>query len=317
MLSRRHLRVKALQSLYAFMQSHNDRLDYGERELLRSLDKLYEIYIYQLSLLTEIVDYAKKRIEENRQKFYPTKEELNPNTRFIDNRLIKQLMHNKSYNAYVEKYKVSWVNEEEMIRKLFIEIRNKNFFKEYMDGDENSYDNDKEVLIKIVKKIFSESDSLHFYFEEKNIYWADDFYTATFLVIKTLKGFNEKDDEFVLLPTLFKNNNNEDREFLINLFRKVILRSNEYFAMIEGKVKNWESDRLAVMDILLLKMALAELLEFPSIPVKVTLNEYIELSKMYSTPKSKVFINGILDKMISELRRNNEIKKTGRGLLEN
>jgi N utilization substance protein B len=317
MLSRRHLRIKALQSLYAFIQSHNDRLDYGEKELLRSLDKLYEIYIYQLSLLVEIVDYAKKRIEENSRKFYPTEEDLNPNTRFVDNRVIRQLTENKSYNIYVDKYKISWVDEEEMIRKLFIEVRDSKYFREYMNSPECSYEDDKEILIKIVKKIISESDSLHFYYEEKNIYWADDFYTANYLVIKTIKGFDKRQNELTPLPTLFKNNSDEDREFLINLFRKVILRSDEYFTMIEKKVKNWESDRLAVMDILLLKMALAELLEFPSIPIKVTLNEYIELSKMFSTPKSKVFINGILDKMISELKRNNEIKKTGRGLLEN
>ena len=299
------------------MQSHNDRLDYGEKELLRSLDKLYEIYIYQLSLLVEIVDYAKKRIEENSRKFYPTKEDLNPNTRFVDNRFIRQLTVNKSYNAYIDKYKISWVDEEEMIRKLYIELRNSKFYKEYMEGPDSSYDIDKDFVIKIIKKIISESDSLHFFYEEKSIYWADDFYTANYLVIKTIKGFNEKQNELTPLPTLFKNNSDEDKQFLVNLFRKVVLRSDEYFKMIEGKVKNWESDRLAVMDILLLKMALAELLEFPSIPVKVTLNEYIELSKMFSTPKSKVFINGILDKMISELKRNNEIKKTGRGLLEN
>ncbi len=298
------------------MQSHNDRLDYGEKELLRSLDKLYEIYIYQLSLLIEIVDYAKKRIEENRRKFYPTEEDMNPNTRFVENRFIKQLADNKSYNANVEKYKISWADEEEMIRKLFVEIRNSKFYKEYMSSPDSSYENDKDVVIKIVKKIISESDSLHFYYEERNIYWADDFYTANYLVIKTIKGFDEKQGELTPLPTLFKNNNEEDKDFLVNLFKKVILRSDEYFLLIEGKVKNWESDRLAVMDILLLKMALAELLEFPSIPVKVTLNEYIELSKMFSTPKSKVFINGILDKMIADLRRKNEIKKMGRGLLE-
>jgi N utilization substance protein B len=263
------------------------------------------------------VDYAKKRIEENSRKFYPTKEDLNPNTRFVDNRFIRQLTVNKSYNAYIDKYKISWVDEEEMIRKLYIELRNSKFYKEYMEGPDSSYDVDKDFVIKIIKKIISESDSLHFFYEEKSIYWADDFYTANYLVIKTIKGFNEKQNELTPLPTLFKNNSDEDKQFLVNLFRKVVLRSDEYFKMIEGKVKNWESDRLAVMDILLLKMALAELLEFPSIPVKVTLNEYIELSKMFSTPKSKVFINGILDKMISELKKNNEIKKTGRGLLEN
>jgi len=321
MLSRRHLRIKVLQALYAFVQSSNDRLDIGEKELLKSLDKLYEIYIYQLSLLIEIVEFAQKRIEENKQKYIPTEEDLNPNTRFINNQFIRQLSGNKDFLKNIEKCKISWVNSEEIVRKIYVNIRESNDYKDYMNAKTTNYESDKEIFIKIIKKQISRSEILQFYYEEKSIYWSDDFYTANLLSIKTIKSFSENWDENKKLPALLKNGNNdkynEDKEFVKNLFRKTILKSDEFEKLIEDKVRNWEMDRIAVMDILLIKMALAELLEFPSIPVKVTLNEYIELAKMYSTPKSKIFVNGILDKLILDLKSQKKIKKTGRGLLEN
>ncbi|MBL7103754.1 MAG: transcription antitermination factor NusB [Bacteroidales bacterium] len=320
MLSRRHLRIKALQALYAFVQSSNDRLDTGEKELLKSLDKLYEIYIYQLSLLIEIVEFAQKRIEENKQKYIPAEEDLNPNTRFINNQFIRQLSDNKNFLKNIEKYKISWVNSEEIIRKIYKSIRESYDYKDYMNAKIINYESDKEIFIKIIKKQISRSEILQFFYEEKNIYWSDDFYTANLLAIKTIKSYRESWDEYKKLPALLKNGesdkNNEDKEFVKNLFRKTILKSDEYDKLIEDKVRNWEMDRIAVMDILLIKMALAELLEFPSIPVKVTLNEYIELAKMYSTPKSRIFVNGILDKLILDLKSQKKIKKTGRGLLE-
>ncbi len=320
MLSRRHLRIKALQALYAFVQSSNDRLDTGEKELLKSLDKLYEIYIYQLSLLIEIVEFAQKRIEENKQKYIPDEEDLNPNTRFINNQFIRQLSDNKNFLKNIEKYKISWVNSEEIIRKIYKSIRESYDYKDYMNAKIINYESDKEIFIKIIKKQISRSEILQFFYEEKNIYWSDDFYTANLLAIKTIKSYKESWDEYKKLPALLKNGesdkNNEDKEFVKNLFRKTILKSDEYDKLIEDKVRNWEMDRIAVMDILLIKMALVELLEFPSIPVKVTLNEYIELAKMYSTPKSRIFVNGILDKLILDLKSQKKIKKTGRGLLE-
>ena len=320
MLSRRHLRIKALQALYAFFQSENTRLDLGEKELIKSLNKLYEIYIYQLSLLIEINSYAKKRIEENKQKFYPTEEDQNPNTRFIDNRFIQKLIQNKDLSKKIEEYKISWVDEEELIRKLFIKIRESEDYQAYMSSEKDNYKEDINILLKITKKFISKDEILQFHYEEKSIYWSDDFYTSNLLLLKTLKTFPEDSDELTPLPSLLSGSKfedtNEDREFLIQLFRKVILKSDYYHDLMEEKVKNWEMDRLAVMDILIIKMALAELMEFPSIPIKVTLNEYIELAKYYSTPKSKFFVNGILDKLIVDLKAQEKIKKTGRGLIE-
>ncbi len=320
MLSRRHLRIKALQALYAFNQSANDRLELGEKELLRSLDKLFEIYIYQLSFLIELVDFSRKRMEDNKLKFFPTQDDLQPNTRFIENKLYHQFVNNRDLQSYIDKFKISWVDEEDMVRKLMLEIRQSKEFVDYLSSEKNSYNDDKEIFIKIIKKILSKSDSLQYFYEEKNIYWSDDFHTANLLAIKAIKAFQENSGEFDKIPGLFENGSpdskNEDKNYVINLFRKTIVHSTEYEKLIEDKVKNWEMDRIAVMDVLLIKMALAELMEFPSIPIKVTLNEYIELAKLYSTPKSKVFVNGILDKLISDLKTLNKIKKIGRGLLE-
>lgn len=321
MLSRRHLRIKVLQALYAFFVSVNERIDLGEKDLFKSIDKIYEIYIYQISLLIEIVEFAGRRIEENKKKFFPTEEDLNPNTRFIDNPLIKQLEDNKSYQNMRDRYKINWADEEEMIRKLFVEIREGSDYQQYMNNGDHSYEDDKDILLRILKKQMLRSESLHYYFEEKNIHWSDDFFTANMLAIKTLKHFKKSFGPDYSLPTLFKINevdqSEEDRDFVKKLFRKTIVKSEEYDKLIEAKVKNWEMERIAIMDILLIKMALVELLEFPSIPIKVSLNEYIELAKMYSTPKSKVFVNGILDKLIADLKEQKAIKKTGRGLLDN
>lgn len=319
MLSRRHLRIKALQALYAFTQSHNDNLVLGEKELVKSINKLYEIYIYQLSLLLEVVEYAEMRLEENKKKFFPTKEDLAPNRRFVDNRFLKQLSENKDLARYTNVYKVSWADDGEMIRKLYIGMRELPEYQAYMKNPDCTYLDDKEITQQIVKKVFTRSELLQFFYEEKNIHWSDDFYAANLLVVKTLKSWNESWDEMQRLPLLYKEQagggENEDKEFLIQLFRKTIVKDEEYSDLIENKVKNWEMDRIAVMDILLIKMAIVELLEFPSIPIKVTLNEYIELAKMFSTPKSKIFINGVLDKMIVELKTQKKIKKMGRGLI--
>lgn len=320
MLSRRHLRIKALQALYAFIQSADDRMDIGEKNLLKSLNKLYELYIYQLSFLTEIVEFAKKRAVENKLKFFPTEDDLNPNTRFADNPFITQLSNNRDLAKYVNVYKINWAGEEEMIRKILIQIRESRDFEAYMKNDHNSYQDDKDIFIKIIKKQISRFELLQFFYEERSIYWSDDFHTANLLAIKTIKSYKQSWDEFHKLPVLFASDNleesEEDKKFLVDLYRKVIIRSDEYDDLIQNKVKNWEMDRIAVMDILLIKMALVELIEFPSVPIKVSLNEYIELAKLYSTPKSKMFVNGVLDKLIVDLKQQGKIVKKGRGLLE-
>ncbi len=320
MLSRRFLRIKALQAIYAFMQDGPESMNSGEKQLLVSLDKLYELYIRQLSLLIEVSDFARRRIEENKLKFLPTEEDLHPNTRFTDNRFIAQLANNRDYLKKSHSFKISWADEEELIRKLYNTLRESDFYITYMDGPEPSYNDDKELAENIFNRIFAESELLQSFFEERSIYWSDDFEISLIMLQKTIKGFRADHDEFTPLPALLKDeydaDGSEDLDFVKNLYRKTIIHSDEFNTIIADKAQNWELDRIALMDILLLKMAMTEFIDFPSVPVKVTLNEYIELAKSFSTPKSKIFINGILDKLIVEFKATGKLVKTGRGLME-
>ncbi|NQT77292.1 MAG: transcription antitermination factor NusB [Bacteroidetes bacterium] len=319
MLSRRHLRIKVLQAVYAFSQSGNGDLAKGEKQLLMSIEKIRELYIHQLSFLIEIRDFALKRSEENKKKFFPADDDLNPNMRFIENKALEQLEGNREFRRFHDKLRINWSNEPEMVRNAYFALKDSGFYKKYMDHEECSYVMDQEMLVKIVKKNLSGYELLENYYEDISVYWAfDTYHMANLLLMKLLKSMKEADDEYTALPELLKSNadEEEDKVFVINLFRKTILNSGKYEEMIDEKAKNWELDRIAMMDTILIKMALAELLTFPSIPVKVTLNEYIDISKYYSSAKSKVFINGILDKLIADLKEKKLIKKTGRGLLE-
>jgi transcription antitermination protein NusB len=320
MLSRRLLRIKVLQALYAHFVSENDRIDNGEKQLFVSIDKLHDLFIYQLSLLAEITDFERQRMEEAKSKHLPTAEELNPNTRFTDNRFIAQIANNRDYKRQTELLKISWADDDELIRKLNNQIRESKEFEMYLSQEKDTYDADKNFIIKIFQKFICQSELLLSIYEEKSIYWANDFDTVTILIQKTIKDFRENWDEFKPLPAVFDSNGegdtNDDRDFVKQLYRKTIIHSNEFDQIITQKADNWEYERIALMDIILLKMAMTELTEFPSIPIKVTLNEYIELSKSYSTPKSKVFINGVLDNLITDFKESKRIKKTGRGLME-
>ena len=319
MLSRRYLRIKVLQSIYAFIQSNNDRIDVGERQLLTNLNKIFELYIHQISLLLAIVNFAKQRLEESKKKYFPTENDINPNRKFVDNRFITQIGENREFLQKEDSLRISWKSEEELIRRIYSNIRQSNDFIEYMNSPDESYKADKEIIVKIFMNCIAESESLQYYFEEKNINWVVDYPTSIMMLIKTINSFKESDDEFKALPKLFiseESKDNEDVDFITRLFRKSILNREEFSKMISEKVKNWEIERLAIMDIIILVMAMTEMIEFPSIPIKVTFNEYIDISKNYSTPKSKVFINGMLDKLFVDLKENNRIKKTGRGLIE-
>ncbi|MCF8302099.1 MAG: transcription antitermination factor NusB [Bacteroidales bacterium] len=320
MLSRRHLRVKALQAIYAFHQAGGTTIGQGEKQLLTSIDKIYDLYIYQLSLLIQIIRFAEKRIEENKHKYLPTEEDLNPNTKFVDNQFINQLQDNLEYRRKAEALKISWADHTEMIRKFYNQIRESEAYKEYIASEKKSYQEDKNIILYVFKEIIAPSDDLRGVYEEINIHWGDDYDTVIMMIIRTIKSFKKSDDETTPLPRLYKPVNdegvNEDKQFVIDLFRKTIINSSEYDKIVENSANNWEIERIALIDTILIKMAIAELLHFKTIPVKVTLNEYIEISKFYSTPKSKMFINGILDRIIAEFRSEDKIVKIGRGLIE-
>jgi N utilization substance protein B len=312
--------MKALQALYNYFISQNSDLAVGERNMLKSTERIYELITWQLGFMAHLVKFAAKRQEENKKKFYPTPDDLDPNTKFIDNQLIAKLKENKDYLRKVNAYKVNWIDEEDMVRKVYNDMRGSSVYENYMNSGKHSFDEDRSIIATLFNEFVAYQDSVDYFYEEKNIYWANDLEIANPLVVKIIKGFRKSDDEYTLLPTLYnttgKEEPDEDKDFMVRLYHKTVLRSNELEEIIKNKASNWDINRIATMDIILLKMALTELMEFQSIPTKVTLNEYIELSKYYSTPKSKVFINGILDKLIVELKEEKKIVKTGRGLMD-
>ncbi len=314
MLNRRHLRIKILQALYAFEQSKDNNISRAEKELFHSIQKMYDMYLFLMLVMVEIRGVAESKIEEGKKKRLPTEEDMNPNMRFVDNRLLKQIDENKALQSLAEKAKINWMGEGELIRRLYRSVIETEEYKDYMAAEENSYKADKEVIIRIFKRHLINHESLQYFFEEKSIFWIDDLDIVASMVIKTFKSFDEKSDEFTPLLPLWKEPEDE-KAFVKALFRKTITQSEEHQALIKSHTDNWEIERIALMDILLMKMALSEVREFKQIPVKVTLNEYIEISKYYSTPKSNTFINGILDKLFTEMTDEGTIKKIGRGLI--
>ncbi|RLD49341.1 MAG: transcription antitermination factor NusB [Bacteroidetes bacterium] len=318
MLYRRHLRIKVLQSLYSWYTGGQSELPKAERELLDGIDKLYELFIYQLSFVLEVKKFAEERLEQNKKKFYPTEEDLNPNLKFVQNPVFKVLETNKSFHRLVASYKINWSDEEEMIRKFYAELRKTNFYKKYMSSVTSSFDEDKKFMIQMTDQLLSEFESLRFFYEEKSIYFVDGYDLVLLLLIKFFETASPRFTEDTPMPGIYKEykEKNEDLDFVKVLFRKTILGDDESTEIIKSKTKNWEYDRIPLMDIILLKMAINELQEMETIPLKVTLNEYIELAKYFSTANSKVFVNGVLDKLIGEFKSEGKINKSGRGLKE-
>ncbi len=311
-----------MQALYAFYQSEGDRIDKAEKVMMLNTQKIYDLYIYQLSAMAEIAEVARKTIETGKQKYFPTAEEQAPNTKFTDNRIFHLIENNTVYRRYFEALKINWADEQELFKRIFVKIRETEEYKEYMASDKSNFEEDRRFIVTMYRDFLAECPELQQWYEERNIYWVDDYDIVSYMIIKTLNGFTSKTDEHTPLPELFlKPGDNEedeveDKEFMLNLFRKTIVHTEEYDKLIAAKAEHWEIERIALMDTMLLRMALCELTNFPSIPVKVTLNEYIEISKIYSSAKSKLFINGLLDKLIVELKEARKIRKTGRGLME-
>ncbi len=305
-----------MQALYAYTLNNNSDILRGENELVRSIHKLNDLYIYQLSFLIEIFEFARHWMEEAKQKFLPTEEELNPNTRFIDNTIIQQLSGNLDFCHRTDQLKISWKEEEELVRRLYQSIRNSDLCKDYMLSPTNNYERDRAFILDLFKQHINGEEALISYYEEKNIHWANDYTVALYYIEKTIRALEENAKESDPLPGIPSQSEDDDRDFAVSLYKKTIQHNEEYEKMIAQSTLNWDTERIAMLDMLLLKMALTEFMEFPSIPIKVSFNEYIEISKEYSTAKSKVFINGILDKLINELTQENKIKKSGRGLLE-
>jgi transcription antitermination protein NusB len=315
MLNRRYLRIKVMQALYGFFQSDARDIAKSEREMFNGIDKIYDLFIYQLAFILELKHVATVLMEDAKIKRLPTQDDLNPNLKFIENKFLAQLEENVHLKREMNNRRIGWNNEFELIKKVFNTIRTSEEFGKYMNVSDNSYETDRNFILEIFKEFVADYELLNHLYEERNLHWGDDIYIVNPMVVKLIESFKETATPDTALMTLYKDRE-EDEEFVKDLFRQTALRNDEIEKMIGDKTKNWEVERIAMMDVLLMKMAITEVLHFSSIPVKVTLNEFIEISKMYSTPKSKIFINGILDKIFTDLKADNKLNKMGRGLME-
>ncbi len=304
MLNRRHLRVKVLQSIYAFYQSGNKDIAAGEKELLFSAEKIYDLYLYQLMLLVALAEEEERIIEENLNKHLPSQGDLNPNRRFAENTCLKLLRDHPKLLKDARERRIGWQKNRDLVRKLANNLRQQQYYLNYLEDGESGLDHDSRFLVRVLKKTVMPFENLHAFYEEKSIYWLVDWELVNKMLIKTLKNVAETNDKLEI-PELYKDPS--DKVFAGELFRRTILNHEESDKVISAKTKNWDMERIALMDVIIMQMALTEILKFPEIPIKVSLNEYIELSKMYSTPKSKVFVNGVLDKLVEDLIREKKI----------
>lgn len=312
MINRRHIRVKVMQSVYAMLQSKNDDLVKEEKFLKHSILKMLDLYVLNLQLLVEVQKLASKKIALSKKKILATQEDLKPNTKFIDNKLINVIAESISVESYLEVNKLeNWKLDNEYVNIVFEDLQKSDLYKNYLNAKESSFKKDRNFVVDFFKEIIAPNEKLADYFEGTMISWVDDIPFVNTWLVKSLS--KQKENASFKLGSLYKDKDDED--FVVNLFRKTVLKQAEYEIDIAQKTPNWDSDRIAEIDMILIKMAISEFINFPSIPTRVTINEYIEISKDYSTSKSSYFINGVLDKISKEFIANKKIVKIGRGLI--
>jgi N utilization substance protein B len=313
MLTRRHIRVKVLQSVYAYNQRPDPNIDIQEKFLLHSIDQMQDLYLLMLQLLLSVQDQAESFLTRSQKKHLATALEKNPSRTFVENKLLRIIAENTTFNDLIEKKNLNyWQMDNEYVAILFNELRELEWYKTYLTKTETTYKEDQDFVMRIYKEVIAPNDKIYEYLEDKRLTWIDDFPIVNTAIVKMLSKLSENNASALLVPNLYKNV--EDREYAVQLFRKVILNEDKLNTEIVGKTPNWDQERIADLDLIILKMGIAEFLYFPSIPVRATINEYLEISKEYSTPKSSIFINGILDKIVKEFGDNGKLNKIGRGL---
>jgi len=307
MINRILLRIKIVQIVFAYYKSGEKEYGVAEKELFHSIEKTYDLYYHLLLLAIEVTRYARNKIDAGLQKYRPTEDDLNPNRRFADNRFIAQLEINETFVERVDKKKLSWIDSPEVVKSLYDAIVSSESYQAYMSCETNDYAADKELWRKIFRNEILNNEALPSALEEQSIYWCAEADFVISFILKTIKKFDEsKGAKQVLLPMY---NHEEDKLFAKKLFANTLQNGKEYRDLIEEFTKNWELDRIAYMDVIIMMVALAELHDFPSIPVNVTLNEYIEIAKQYSTDKSGTFVNGVLDKIVNHLKKEGSLMK--------
>jgi len=320
MISRNTIRIKVMQTIYEHDISKHYDAYLAKKILMRSFDDMYMLYIRILSIFSILTYTADAIIEVKKQRYLPSATDLQPNLKFINNLFIKKIKQNTSLRKQIYKNNLDWNNEADLlfIRKIYNAMSNQEFFIKYMQSPDNSFDKDKKLVLSIIEKFMLENEDMIHYFGEVKLSWLHDYNDVIILIHNTLKSFTEDQSNDKPLPTLFKISEDgilEDLNFAQTLITKTIQNNEEYEQIIAHKLVNWETYRLAYVDFILLKMAICEFCEFPDIPLRVTMNEYIEISKYYSTPKSRNFINGLLDNVLLYLKEENKINKRGRGLM--
>ncbi|MBO4739872.1 MAG: transcription antitermination factor NusB [Bacteroidales bacterium] len=320
MVSRNLIRIKVMQALYMHTISGKEQKKDVEKSLVRVFTDMYDLFLLLMSVFEALTFTAEQIIDVKKQKYLPTEKDLKPNLKFIDNRFIKKISQNTDLQTQMKNRNLSWHNDVNLlfVRKVYDQLSNHPLFVAYMQSETDSFEQDKQFVLDVIKDFVLDNELLMQYFGEQHLNWYHDYNYVVILLHGTLKTWTEKQKDSKALPSLFKLNQegvSEDKQFLVDLFNLTIDHEKEYEKLIADKIQNWEQDRIATIDFILLKMAICEFCNFPTIPLRVTLNEYIEISKYYSTPKSRLFINGLLDKILLDLKNNNKIHKQGRGLM--
>jgi N utilization substance protein B len=314
MLTRRFLRVKAFKILFSYAYSDNDSLLHAEKDLRISLEKTYDLYHYLLSAIIAVANYAEERIEIGLRKFKPSEAEANPNKKFINNEIIAILRKNTALQKYNAKQHLNWREHTDVIKQIYINMMERPYYKEYMSSVNDSFHEELRLVEEFFRNEFENNELVESVIEEMNAYWADDIGFTLISIIRTINSLRqERDEEHILMP-MFRAP--DDEEYVFGLLRHSLEHFKEYSQLAHQYVQNWESDRIAFVDMALIVMGISEAIAFPSIPIKVTINEYVEIAKYYSTRNSHVFVNGVLDKVIQNLLHEGVIKKSGRGLIE-
>ena len=313
MLTRRHIRVKVLQAIYAYVEAREDKLEKQEKFLNYSISQMHDLYVLMLQSLVAMQQHADSYLQKSRQKHLPTERELNPSTNFVDNKVISVIASNSDLRQLLSNKKLNyWKDDDEYIALMFKELRSQSWYEEYLSENAPDFETDRAFVERVYREIIAPNDKLYEYLEDKRLTWLDDFPIVNTLLLKVLSKVKPSSSTNFLIPNLYKNS--EDKQFALDLLRKVILNDELLGKEIDGKTPNWDKDRIADIDMIILKMGIAEFLYFPSIPVRATINEYLEISKEYSTPKSSLFINGILDKLVKDFQADERLNKIGRGL---
>jgi len=306
MINRELIRIKIVQLTYAYYQNGNKNMDSAEKELLFSLSKAYDLYNYLLLLIVAVSREERRRVEIAMQRAEREGTEL-PSQKFVFNKFAVQLEDNKMLNTFVENQKLTWTDDIEFVRKLCNQIEESLAYREYMADAEDSYEADREVWRKIYRQLIVDNDDLKSLLEEKSLYWNDDKEVVDTFVLKTIKRFVPKNNSMQELLPEYKDE--EDKDFARKLYRATILNADTYQRYMSETSRNWDFSRLAYMDVVIMQIAIAEMLTFPNVPVSVTINEYVDLAKLYSTPKSGAYINGMLDSIARYLVRTGKMLK--------